>query len=349
MGLLLAVRLLQDAFRGTAGVARLPVWKGRCIHLVLPVDPYEEPFERIRRELCKSTTTAQRPDLLVIAIHLPPQGPASLKLTPVEVKFREGNLPSVDARSALRQAENLGKVAHAVWNQTPLNELWAVCGRALLAQCLDFAFRIYADPAVHGHTTDEWTRMHEDVLQDVLDGKAQITVAVAGRLLVFDNSASSSVVDLDGDQFNDTAIISPSDARVLLSAAGALSAQAASAVRLLDFSFPWCDGDQGPAGPGAESGPEKAGASPPTATNLTEPPVATKDETSSPGDEGHKVTDSSADLSNKPGTLPGPAAIPTATRKRVRDAFSGFIGNEPAVARLPRPTYGIAYCDPGSE
>jgi hypothetical protein len=240
----------------------------------------------------------------------------------------------VDARSALRQAENLGKVAHAVWSQPPVNDLWAVCGRALLAQCLDFAFRIYADPAIHLHTTDEWTRMHQDVLQDVLNGKAQLTVTLAGRLLAFDNSASSSVVDLDGDQFNDTAILSPGDAKVLLSGIGTLSAQADSAVRLLDFSFPWCDGSQTAASAGGESGTEIELSGQPTTIEVSESPVAGRDEASAPGDTGGTVQNASASAPTKPGTIQGSAVIPPATRQRVRDAFSGFVGNEPAVARL---------------
>lgn len=334
LGLLLAVRLLQDVFRGNAAAARLPVWNQRCIHLVLPVDPYEEPFEKIRRELCKSTTTAQRPDLLVIAIYLQPNGPASLKLTPVEVKFREGNLPSVDARSALRQAENLGKLAHAVWNQPPLNDLWAMCGRALLAQCLDFAFRIYADPGIHGHTTDEWTHVHEEVLQDVLDARAQLTVTLAGRLLAFDNSAVSSVMDLDGDQFNDTAILSRDDARVLLSGVGTISAQADSAVKLLDFSFPWCGSEQAaPSGEG-EGGVQVAILEESLAVSATELPSGGENSAgAAPGPTG-AVQAGLGGISEKPEQVQAAVVIPPATRQRVRDAFLGFVGNEPAVARL---------------
>jgi Holliday junction resolvasome RuvABC ATP-dependent DNA helicase subunit len=299
---------------------------------VLPVDPYEEPFEKIRRELCKSTTTAQRPDLLVIAIYMPPNGPASIKLTPVEVKFREGNLPSVDARSALRQAENLGKIAHAVWNQPPVNDLWAMCGRALLAQCLDFAFRIYADPVIHGHTNDQWTRAHQDVLQDVLDGKAQLTVTLAGRLLAFDNSALSSVMDLDGDQFNDTAIVSRDDARVLLSGVGALSAQADSAVKLLDFSFPWCGGQQ--ATPPREGDVQVAVLDQSLAVGVTESPSAGKSGAAATPETSDTVQSGLAGTQEKPGEVRALVVIPPATRQRVRDAFSGFVGNEPAVARL---------------
>jgi Holliday junction resolvasome RuvABC ATP-dependent DNA helicase subunit len=176
--------------------------------------------------------------------------------------------------------------------------------------------------------------MHEDVLQDVLDGKAQITVTVAGRLLVFDNSASSTVVDLDGDQFNDTAILAPSDAKVLLNASGTLSAQAAAAIRLLDFSFPWCDEHQDPARPEAASGPVTVGSSVATTRGTTEPQATAMDQTSPSIDAPLDVEDSLTDVSSKPGPTPVSAVIPTATRQRVRDAFSEFVGNEPAAARL---------------
>ena len=334
LGLLLAVRLLQDVFRGNASSARLPVWKDNCLHLVLPIDPYEEPFENIRRELCKSTTTAQRPDLLVIAIYLPPTGAIALKLTPVEVKFRGGNLPSADARSALRQAENLGKIAQSLWN-TPLpNDLWGTCARALLGQCLDFAFRIYADAAIHGHTADEWTQVHQRIVQDVLDDNAQITVNVAGRLLAFDNSATSNVMDLDGDQVNDTAILSFDDARILLSGSGSLSPQANSAVTLLDFSLPWCttfqSGQTLPAPNNSQTIASSTGALPILSeANASEP---TPDPESISADTTASPPPSLASLAAEPVTAR--LVIPPATRQRVKDAFAGFVGNDPALARL---------------
>jgi Holliday junction resolvasome RuvABC ATP-dependent DNA helicase subunit len=249
------------------------------------------------------------------------------------VKFRGGSLPSPDARAALRQAENLGKIVDAAWRQSPLNDLWATCSRALLGECLDFAFRIYADPAVHGHTTEEWTRIHEGVLQAVLDGRAQLTINVAGRLLAFDNSATTSVVDMDGDKLNDSAIFSPEDAKVLLSGVGILSPQAESAVSLLDFSFPWCADTQVASSPGTASSSkaqittlqDAAASSPlPAKSDLPDAKPAT----------GETVSMVSSDTKTGPDPVQPPPTIPPATRQRVRDAFSGFIGNEPAVARL---------------
>jgi Holliday junction resolvasome RuvABC ATP-dependent DNA helicase subunit len=331
LGLLLAVRLLQDVFRSNASAPRLPVWNGKCIHLILPVDPYEEPFELIRRELCRSNTTSQRPDLIVIAIYRREENAeVHVKLTPVEVKFRGGSLPSQDARAALRQAENLGKILDAAWRQPSPNNLWATCSRALFAECLDFAFRIYADPLVHGHTTEEWTRIHEEVLQAVLDGKAQLAINSAGRLLAFDNSATTSIVDMDGDKLNDSAIFSPEDGKVLLTGVGTLSPQAESAVSLLDFSFPWCSDTHTPS-PQIAKANKVEPASPQSevavelATSAQSSPT-TESKQEEPG--GTRPIETEADRLH-----PSPV-IPPATRQRVKDAFAGFIGNEPAVARL---------------
>jgi hypothetical protein len=69
--------------RPVATTPRLPVWTGNCIHLVLPVDPYEDLFDGLREGLLPRSATAQRPDLIVVAMQLPPGGqPVAIELTP---------------------------------------------------------------------------------------------------------------------------------------------------------------------------------------------------------------------------------------------------------------------------
>ncbi|PDW03753.1 Holliday junction DNA helicase RuvB C-terminal domain-containing protein [Candidatus Viridilinea mediisalina] len=374
LGLLLAVRLLQDAFRSGSGTVRLPVWNGECIHLLLPVDPYEEPFERVRHRLCNDTTSAQRPDLLIFAIQAPANGsPIQLKITPVEVKFREASLSYSDQQSALQQAANLGQVLDTVWVQTPQSDLWATCGAALLTQCLNLAFRIYADAAIHGGTSPEWAQLQARVIQDVLSRTASITINSGGRLLVFDRAshASSMIVDVDGDGWQDTAILCRADAEVLLTGNGNLSQLGDDAVRLLDFSFPAC-GSQ-PAGnpPSAKTTPQTSPSQQPLAAPLVEqsslfsldlginevrapsslqspdmervepitevPPIkqggSQEEATSAPlKSEGVKIIDEA--------TRPlvderrGGSTIPVEIRQQVRDAFEGFIGNAAGVRRI---------------
>ena len=109
LGLLLATRLIQDVFRPGSTPVRLPVWTGNCIHLVLPVDPYEDLFDGLREGLLPRSATAQRPDLIVVAIQLHPNGqPVAIKLTPVEVKYRAMGMVATEMRGALGQAANLG-------------------------------------------------------------------------------------------------------------------------------------------------------------------------------------------------------------------------------------------------
>ncbi len=246
LGMLLAVRLLQDAFRMGPSGAKLPVWDGECLHLLLPADPYQKPFERIRRAL-QMPGTDQRPDLLVIAIHAPSSptdSPVQLKITPVEVKFRSGQMSEEGLKDALGQATNLGKMLNTIWTLDAPTQLWDVCGTALLAQCLNLAFRIYADESIHGKTSGEWTRMHERVLRDVLSKQAIIEVNEAGRLLVFDESLYTSIRDIDSDGQYDSIVLSREDARVLLTGIGNLSPDAEASVHRLKFSHSECSGQK---------------------------------------------------------------------------------------------------------
>lgn len=337
LGLLLALRLLQDAFRAGARQPSLPITQGKCIHLLLPVDPYEKPLERIRQALPVPSTTSSRPDILVFAIHVPEDNsPVSLKITPVEVKFRGDNTMSVtQLREALSQAANLGKVLDAVWAQQPVTPLWDTCGTALLAECVDFAFRIYADEAVHKKTSAEWANIQERVINEILSKQALVTVNQAGRLLVFDRSNTTSVIHVDDDGQRDTAILCPADAEALLTGATSVSVQAQAAVDLLDFSFPNCQEVDSVA---STSPPESV-----IATTFTSPaqehrPVAVVKPTEGEGLSGEETVveeerASAQVLVNTDGEM-STSIVPPEVRQRVRDVFDGFIGNKPAVRRV---------------
>lgn len=334
LGLLLATRLLQDAFRPHAGPARLPVWRGRCIHFVLPVDPYEALFHKLRRALPRVPGNDQRPDLAVVAIRLPSdQQTSSIKITPVEIKYRGSPMPATEMRDALAQAQNLGRLMRALWVEAPASQLWETCARALLAQFLDFGFRIYAAQWLHNHEPREWADSHQTVMQDILEGRARVTVSEAGKLIVFDGSQSTRAADLDGDSRSDSIVVSQDDARSLLTNAAAVTPDADAAVAQLDFSFPDCGSPaSAPAHSPADahSTPSHVTATTPTASPeavgaqapVTPPPERPMDDHA--GIEADSAAPAPRDRSR----------VPPDVRRRVRVAFEGFIGNEPAVARL---------------
>lgn len=340
LGLLLATRLIQDVFRPGATAARLPVWTGNCIHLVLPVDPYEDLFDGLREGLLPRSATAQRPDLIVVAVQLQPAGqPVAIKLTPVEVKYRGTGMAATEMRGALGQAANLGKLLEAVWVQSLPTDLWKTCAAALLAQFLDFGFRIYAASWLHQHQPDEWATAHQQVMQDVLECTAQITVNTAGRLVVFDGSSTTRIADLDGDNRQDTVVVSLHDAQALLAGTVSVSAQGASSVRQLDFSFPNCGGSSLPVNiPQAATQPVPVsitGVPEPSTSPSPTPASGTEDEaapSSIVADVEPTVGPGSGDTVTPPPS--GSSRIPPEIRQRVRRGFEGFIGNEPAVSRL---------------
>ncbi len=341
LGLLLATRLLQDSFRPHATVARLPVWIGNCIHLVLPVDPYEDLFDRLRRAILPASASAQRPDLLVVAIQLATNQPVAIKITPVEIKYRATGMAATDMRDALTQAHTLGGLLQALWVQTPATDLWRTCANALLAQILDFGFRIYAANWLHHHGNNEWAAVHQRTMQDVLEGSARVTIATAGRLVVFDGSPTTRVADLDGDHRQDTLIVSQDDARALLQGGAGVSAAADSAVLQLDFSFPGCSAPAAmlPAPPAATATQPPAAAAQ-AATSTSPPPQPLPSAPPAPTNTA-PVSTPQADSAQPTGTAPSSAGqsatasrVPPEIRQRVREAFEGFIGNEPAVIRL---------------
>lgn len=325
LGVLLAVYLLQDCFRSPNSGVRLPIVNGECIHLLLPVDSYWEPLLRLRRTLDPGSSE-ERPDLLIFSIHIDRSGAIRLKVTPVEVKFREGVLSDHDATRALGQAANLGCLLDTMWSSDSdcPNDLWNICGKALLAQCLDQCFRVYADTCLHGLPAQDWSKKHEAVLQGVLDGTARVTVNKEGRLIVLDRSEYSAITDMDLDHQQDTVVICPTDAEVLILGQSDLSPQLLEVANLLGLT---CD------------------ASSALRVNVDERIIEATDDTRTRDRDAEQTVerDDEADGNDEPseGSISESSnapvisgRIPAEVRQQVRDAFDSFIGNDAAVKRI---------------
>ena len=334
LGLLLAIRFLQDAFRVGSPRVGLPVWHGRCIHLVLAVDPFETTFDGLRRAL-RLRTSEQRPDLLVFSIRMRADERIRMKITPVEVKFRQGQMTGSEMRDALDQASSLAILLDALWAKPLPSPLWTICSHGLLGQMLELVFRIYADPAVHGKQVEEWTRVQEQVISAIMNQKADIIVSTKGRLLVFDQSQQSAILDTDADNRLDTVVVCRHDASALLTGNGGLSAQAEQGIGLLDFSFPDC---------GEPQVSDQHRVSVPVATpsehvSVAGEPTPVEPEPTAP--EPLRDPISVPEVPTLVTTVPevqaiGPVAspVPAEVRHSVRQAFEGFIGNEAAFRRI---------------
>lgn len=308
IGVLLAVRLLQDAFRRDNTGVRLPVAEDGCTHMILAVDSYREPLDAARKAL-RIPGTAERADLLVFSIRRR-SGGVDLKLTPVEVKY----VAAQDAgmlSDALSQATNLTDLLRRLLLDPPPNELWKACGRALLAEALDQCFRVYADRGLHRLGEAEWTELHQDTLSAVLlaDELAPSVTIETGRVLAFGGWPETRVLDMDVDGTLDTAVFAPAESAHLLTGSGALSETARLAVDQLGFRLPACGG----APSTAPAAGEAAAGLPATQQADPEALDAEVEEAAASAESLH---------------LPN--------RDKVRHAFEGFVGNENAVQQLSR-------------
>lgn len=237
LGVLLAAKFLQDAFGGNPQPPRLPPSVGECVNLVVPVDSYDGTFARLAKALGHSSMV--RPDLLVLNVRFSQSNHTEIRVVPVEVKFRDSPMNQAALRAAQGQAELFGKLLKALWVDPPLSDLWRDCSASLLATILDQAFRVYADPAVHGLDQRTWTVLHQRALLHVLGGEARIQVDPRGRLLAFDQSATTMTMDLDADGVQESVRFSASDSESVLCAAPA-SAGLEEAFGALSFVLTGC-------------------------------------------------------------------------------------------------------------
>ncbi len=324
VGMLLAVRLLQDAFRGPGRTVRLPVCEDGAVRMVLPVDPYFSPLEQLRQGLRKANPELRqtRPDLLLACIHSGKEG-TQVRLVPLEVKFRENVMSAPDKADALAQANSLGEVLHYLLRATPLNELWRVCGLGFLSEILDHGFRVYGDPFVNGETPEQWVNIHQACLADIASGRVTVSIAEEGRLIVFDESPTSYLDDVDGDGFAETLVVSREDGRALLEDGLPLSSCVDQVASLLDI----CGTDPeviSTTGPLAESEQERGARSgTESGTSQAREPV---------------IRDSS--------TREASTVVPSSAREQVAEAFFGFIGNRAAIDTLRRGVLRALLSDP---
>ena len=318
LGMLLAVRLLQDSFRGLGRTVRLPVFEDGILRMVLPVDPYLSPLEKLRQGLQKANPTfalqeATRPDLLLACIQIDGEEGTKVRLVPLEVKFREGIMSAQGKRDSLSQAHSLGKLLHHLLRATPLNELWRMCGLGFLSEILDYGFRVYGDPSVNGMGPEQWVNIHQTCLANIASGRIAISIAEEGRLLVFDESPRSYLCDVDRDGFDETLVVSREDGCALLEDRLPLSHCVDQVAILLDI----CGTTPGV-----------------TAKTGSAAPVGRPEET--PTESATSTSKMSVHAASDQGTKDGATVVPHSAREQVANAFSGFIGNQAAIDTLKR-------------
>ncbi len=216
LGLMVACRLLQDSFRRTGNEGGLlPTLQvsddATTLCLIIPVDPFRGYVDDLQRALEGKPTL--RPDLLVAGIRMTDSS-CSIRLTPLEVKYRQSPM-SMDARiQALGQAKAFSSLLRKLdaVGQDPAMLLWQIAYRHLLTCMISFGLRVYSQQYLVSQKSDQWAKLHSRIIGSLLNGEAQVTIDDAGRLIVMDGSTVSTPFDCDSDDFQETVVLSLSDA-----------------------------------------------------------------------------------------------------------------------------------------
>jgi DNA phosphorothioation-dependent restriction protein DptH len=215
IGVLVALRFLQAEFEeDNSRPSLLPVSvPGQVLTLVVPADPFKNQFEDLRIAL--ESKYAERPDLLVLSIVFTSGVPTHLKVTSVEVKARGGAMSASERQEALQQASGFSALLLDIMKKGGDIELWSIGWRSLLATLLDYGFRVYGQ-LDHYMQFEEWARQHAATLRALTNDELNTEIDLQGRLIVIDSTNSSSALDVDGDKYQETIVISHKDAFSLL-------------------------------------------------------------------------------------------------------------------------------------
>jgi hypothetical protein len=216
LGLFVAVRLLQDQFRTAGNLSSiLPIVAGTpdnaSIAIIVPVDPFRGYLADMAKSFGKDASLS-RPDLLVIGIRVK-DGNVSIRLTPVEVKCRQGGeLSTVEAADALAQARALSSLIEAIAGRAKQSAVWRVAYQHLLLSMIGFGLRVYSQHSIVGDQAGRWAEYHESIASAILGPEPSIAVDAAGRLIVIDGSGRSDSYDWDGDGLPESVVVAAKDA-----------------------------------------------------------------------------------------------------------------------------------------
>jgi hypothetical protein len=136
-----------------------------------------------------------------------------IRLTPIEVKFRQNAMGSADRKEALAQATALSKLLSALQGKADEGlTVWRIAFRHLLMTIIGFGLRVYSQQRDVQSLSASWSNYHERIAQGLLSESASVEVDATGRLVLIEGSANSQPSDSDGDGFQETLVLSMVDA-----------------------------------------------------------------------------------------------------------------------------------------
>ncbi|OBU41299.1 hypothetical protein AYY26_06685 [Photobacterium phosphoreum] len=211
VGMLVASRLLQSDFQlQENGKGLIPLIVNSTVNLVIPADVFQPRFDELRKAL--GSDNRERPDLLIMSIGFAIDAgdgllePYKLKITPIEVKTRSGEMTDKQRSEALLQAKSFSDFLVDLKLKVEEAELWGIAYRNLLASWLDYGFRVYGETHV-AQVNKSWVDYHQQTIAKLMSGELDVEIEQEGRLVTIEDTLRSRVVCSGNGKFKNTAIL----------------------------------------------------------------------------------------------------------------------------------------------
>ena len=204
IGVVVACRFLQDKIRllgKEIDNVLLPITEKDInnnfyLNMLVPVDPFQKQIDELSTRL---NLDKNRPDLLACSILLKIQNDKdfdviSLKITPIEVKFRNLTISSTAKNGAKTQAESFAKLINSM-NECSEDSmsLWKLTSQHLLMSMLSYAFKLYTS-FIDTSSIPPIYKIEQKIANVIFgDYKNKVNLDKKGRVIIIEDTSQQGV------------------------------------------------------------------------------------------------------------------------------------------------------------
>lgn len=185
VGMLTAMNLLQNYNIDDESFQFVPLKEGDITTIFIPIDPFTKQYN----SLCKSMKIDERrPDLLAFSFSLKDNVIEGMKLTAVEVKYRNSPMELRGLEAALDQCQNFYRFYDKLMEYSLKSVIWDNARCKLFSEMISFGFATYGRKIKQAEDSEEWAKIQSKLIA-CLNDYSKIQVNNEGRLLVISNYA----------------------------------------------------------------------------------------------------------------------------------------------------------------
>ena len=212
IGMLTSMQLLQNFAKDDSSFEFFPFVKESKCNLLVPIDPFSSQLNALYDRL---KIEKLRPDLLAISVCLNGDEINEVKITPLEVKYRNSKMNYREMKSALEQCHNFTKFYNTLLEKSSKSVMWDIARCRLLTDMISFSFATYGRRLSNENEKIKWAELQGRVINS-LNNHNKIKLSDEGRLLVISNWDITEFDQVSSKGFNDVLKVSFEDAKDLL-------------------------------------------------------------------------------------------------------------------------------------